>query len=920
MKIFISNGNCTVIAKKYLPLLLFFFFYHFQAIQAQLVAFPGAEGAGRFATGGRGTPSTPTTVYEVTNLNDDNNPGSLRYAVTQNVANRTIVFRVSGTIHLNSKLNIRANTTVAGQTAPGDGICIADYPTVISGDNVIVRYMRFRMGDKNQLLTSPAGCGLPVAPFTVACTPVDGSGGDDAFGNLGNKNIIIDHCTVSWSSDEALTIYRGDSVTVQWNIVSEPLNYSYHFETGDMDFESHGYGGIWGSRHGSFHHNLIADAKGRSPRFSGSSTYPPGTVGQENVDFRNNVIYNWGSYSSNGGEGGNYNMINNYYKYGPSTSSGNSISIPIKGMIVQPSTAAPALPYGKFYLEGNYVDGYSAITANNWLGVSMASGTQADTTQAKVTTAFISEPVTTHTAQEAYDLVLQQAGASFARDTLDQRIINDVRNRTGKLIDVQGGYPHGTPYAATVNAWPILNTISAPVDTDHDGMPDSYETANGLNSNDPADRSGIAANNYTHLENYLNSITSSPLITINGTLNSFTQNINQPSAIQQYLVSAKNLTNGITITPPLSYEISADGGATWHTNASPIILVQSGGVVAATVISVRLNAQAPGTFSGNIIHVSSTAITQTIAVTGSNSPLSVITATGTLSAFFQTVGVPSVSQTYTVTGTNLTGNITIIPPVDYEISSNGGTTWSTTPLTLTQTGGTIAVTTINVRLNANSIGTHTGVLMHTSSGAVTKNLSVSGSTVVKPVIVVNQSFSTFAQTIGSSLVVQSYTVAGNNLTDNIIITPPVHYQLSTNNGTSWQSTPVTLTKTGTSVSSTMLWIRLNVPVTGMYAGILSHTSSDADAVNIPLSGYNKVEAEYSIYPVPASQTIFIAHPLTNEQATLTFYTINGQRIATYNTLPNTIETTINIAQLPQGFYYVAYQLADNKVILKFIKK
>lgn len=589
-----------------------------QSAHAQLVAFPGAEGAGRFTSGGRGTVSVPTTVYEVINLNDDNNPGSLRYAVNQTAAYRTIVFRVSGTIHLNSKLNIKANTTIAGQTAPGDGICLADYPTVISGDNVIIRYIRFRMGDKNQLLTSPANCGVPVAPFTAACMPLDGSGGDDAFSNLGNKNIIIDHCSVSWSSDEALTMYRGDSLTLQWNIISEPLNYSYHFETGDVDFESHGYGGIWGARNGSFHHNLIADAKGRNPRFAGSSTYPPGTPGQENADFRNNVIYNWGSYSTNGGDGGNYNMINNYYKYGPSTGTGNSVSIPIRGMIIQPSqtTTAPVLPYGKFYLQGNYVDGYSAITNNNWLGVSMSGGTQADTTLAKAAAEFNIAPVTTQTAQQAYELVLQYAGASFSRDTLDQRIINDVRNRTGRIIDVQGGYPHGTPYVQTVNAWPTLNTTAAPADTDHDGMTDVYENSNGLNPNDPADRNGIAGNGYTNLENYLNGIVSAPTITTVGTLSSFTQNIPAVSATQTYTVSGTGLTNDITITPPANFQVSVDGGVNWFGNATPLVVVQSGGAVVPKTVSVRMNASAGGAYSGNITHTSAGAIAINVPVSG----------------------------------------------------------------------------------------------------------------------------------------------------------------------------------------------------------------------------------------------------------------------------------------------------------------
>lgn len=468
---------------------------------AQTIAFPGAEGAGRFSSGGRGTASQPTTVFEVTNLNDDNNPGSLRYALQASASTypyKTIVFRVAGTIHLTSKLTIRSNTTIAGQTAPGGGICIADHPVVISGDNVIIRYLRIRMGDKNQ------DKGM-----------VDGSGGDDVLGNLGNKNIIIDHCSISWSSDECLTIYRGDSLTVQWSIVSEPLNYSYHFEAGGTDYQEHGYGGIWGSRRGSFHHNLIAHVKGRAPRFAGSSTYTPGTVGQENADFRNNVIYNWISYSTNGGEGGNYNLVNNYYKYGPSTSSGSSSGVPIKNMIMNPSKST-GLPYPKIYLSGNYVDASADATANNWKGMAMASGSLADTVLSKVDLPFDIAPLTTHTATEAYQLVLQYAGALLpARDTLDQRIVDNVKNRTGRVIDVQGGFPHGTPYAQTVDAWPTLASGTPLADDDHDGMPNAWEIAKGLNPNDASDRAGITTGGYTNLEVYLNSITNSAPVPTN---------------------------------------------------------------------------------------------------------------------------------------------------------------------------------------------------------------------------------------------------------------------------------------------------------------------------------------------------------------------------------------------------------------------
>lgn len=457
--------------------------------RGQQIAFPGAEGAGKFTTGGRGTVSSPTVVYEVTRLDDDKEPGSLRYALSQHATYRTVVFRVSGTIHLRSKLSIKSNTTVAGQTAPGDGICIADYPISINGDNVIVRYMRFRMGDRNQ------NTGM-----------VNNAGSDDAFGNVGGKNIIIDHCSASWSTDEALTVYRGDSVTIQWCFVSEPLNYSYHFETGDTDYERHGFGGIWGARHGSFHHNLIAHCKGRMPRFAGSSTYPPGTPGQENADFRNNVIYNWGAYNTNAGEGGNYNVVNNYYKYGPSTPTGKSTRIPVRSEIMSPSKNA-RLPYPKVYLSGNYVDGDADVSAHNWKGIVMSGGSQADTVQSKVTEPFSMVVIPPQTAVEAYELVLKYGGASLPqRDTLDKRIISDVRNRTGRIIDVQGGYPHGTAYEQTVNAWPSLKNREAPADKDHDGMPDKWESAHGLNPADAADRAALSSNGYTNLENYLNSL------------------------------------------------------------------------------------------------------------------------------------------------------------------------------------------------------------------------------------------------------------------------------------------------------------------------------------------------------------------------------------------------------------------------------
>ena len=456
-------------------------FFLCATVSAQQPAFPGAEGAGMFTTGGRGAGSK---VFAVTSLLDDGSAGTLRWALTQTATYRTVVFRVSGTIHLTSALKItKGNTTIAGQTAPGDGICVADYPTQVGADNVIIRYMRFRMGDRFQ------NKGM-----------VNGAGADDALDDANNnhKNIIIDHVTAGWSTDEALTFYGGDNLTVQWCFMTEPLNYSYHFETGDTDFELHGYGGIWGGQHASFHHNLFAHCKARMPRFNGSRYV--NIVGYENVDFRNNVMYNWSTYQTYGGEGGNYNDVNNYYKYGPNTPSNR------RSLILQPyKQASPVLPYGKFYLTGNYVDGYPSVTANNWLGVNMNGGLSTDTSLSQVTAPFPFLNVTTQSAQDAFNLVINSGGCSVpARDTLDARIVNDVLKRTGSIIDVQGGYPHGTAYAQTVNAWPFLNSTTPPVDTDGDGMPDEWELQRGLNPNDASDGNNFNTNGYTNLENYLN--------------------------------------------------------------------------------------------------------------------------------------------------------------------------------------------------------------------------------------------------------------------------------------------------------------------------------------------------------------------------------------------------------------------------------
>jgi pectate lyase len=441
------------------------------------VAFPGAEGFGKYTTGGRGG-----KVFIISNL-EDNGAGSFREAAEAK-GKRMIVFAISGTIRLQTKLTIKGDVTIAGQTAPGDGICLADQSVGLGGDNIIIRYLRFRMGDRYQ------NKGM-----------VDGAGADDAFGGNRRKNIIIDHCTMTWSTDECFSVYGGDSTTLQWNIIAEPLNYSYHFEAGDKDFEHHGYGGIWGGDHLSAHHNLFAHCVSRNPRFNGVRL----GATQELVDYRNNVIYNWGGNNVYGGEAGNYNMVNNYYKYGPSTSKS------VRSRIVNPTRqASPLIDLGKFYVDGNYVDEAKDVTKNNWLGVHVNKDiTDAEKRNAVVDKAFPVEMIAAQSAEAAYTMVLEQAGCSLpTRDTLDQRIINDVKNRTGKFIDVQGGLPHGTAFEQTLTAWPALRSTPAPVDTDKDGLPDEWEKKKGLDPGNAADAAAYTLDkSYTNIEVYINSFT-----------------------------------------------------------------------------------------------------------------------------------------------------------------------------------------------------------------------------------------------------------------------------------------------------------------------------------------------------------------------------------------------------------------------------
>ena len=445
------------------------------------LAFPGAEGAGKYTTGGRGG-----TVYVITSLEDDGSVGTLRYAVQQS-GTRTIVFAVSGIIELKSDLKItQGSLTIAGQTAPGDGICIKSAPVVITSTNattynsaavtlqasdVIIRYIRFRPGDE---IDNTVGASKDSIFFE-----------HDAIYCRNRSDIIIDHCSMSWGIDETGSFYDNSNFTLQYCILSESLHDSYHpkYE------KTHGYGGIWGGQTVSFHHNLLAHHSNRNPRFCGSRY--SGEPEKELVDYRNNVVYNYvgGAY---GGEGGSYNLVNNYIKYGPATSDRTRVLDPYEQDGVM----------GTYYITGSYIYGSASTTADNWKGV--VSGT--DYVKSDTEFDFADFAIEDQSALVAFEYVLSNCGAVLPeRDPVDARIIEETMTGTYHYSGVVGKGLIDSP--SDVGGYPTYSTTTPPTDTDADGIPDYWEDANGTDKN-TKDASGttVSGNYYTNIEMYINSL------------------------------------------------------------------------------------------------------------------------------------------------------------------------------------------------------------------------------------------------------------------------------------------------------------------------------------------------------------------------------------------------------------------------------
>lgn len=464
---------------------------------AQAPAFPGAEGHGRYVTGGRGG-----TVRHVTNLSGKDIEGSFRRAV--GYSNSIVVFDVSGVIELESDVNIKDNITILGQTAPAPGITLR-YRTVNPGKNNIIRFIRIRRGEEKDI-----------------------NDGADATWKRQSNDIILDHCSFSWSIDEVASYYDNRDFTMQWCSVAEALANPGHSKG------EHSYGGIWGGKQASFHHNFIAHVQNRAPRLNGArygwqgydKTKYKNTIDAERVDLRNCVMYNWGQ--GNGayaGQGGYHNIVNNYYKAGPATKNKTRVfqcghtnnDKDDNGKAIDPQGKHI---YGHFYINGNFVTAASSPANYDWNGVIIDDENSTIRDTIKLTEPVITGDITTHTAQVAYEKVLANVGASLYRDAVDSRHMEEAKNGTttytGSATKTGEGkpvthYPGIIDFVKDQGVYALESTTRPEgFDTDGDGIPDDWEIANGLNPNDKNDGNAKTIDTekgwYTNVEVYANSL------------------------------------------------------------------------------------------------------------------------------------------------------------------------------------------------------------------------------------------------------------------------------------------------------------------------------------------------------------------------------------------------------------------------------
>ncbi len=473
-------------------------FVGIQAAAAEPLAFPGAEGAGRFATGGRGG-----SVFHVTNLHADG-PGSLADGVS--APNRIVVFDVSGIIDLAAGgrkggriVADQPNLTIAGQTAPGEGICLKGGVLQVSANNIVVRHLRSRRGfvrdtDSGDAIevkgeatgTQTSAGGQTVEAFDKRAAKKAARGKTvKTFGDL--ENIVIDHCSASWATDENLTVTHTNRSTISWCIAAEGLDYTNSKQTPP----NHSEGSLWGSAapdgRATMHHVLYAHNRLRNPRTTGSADVPPV------LNFYNNVVYNWSEYASHtGSERVLLNWLNSYYRPGPDTPA------EIRSHMFE----FHGDPGARIFARGNVIDGSAAATTDNRLAIfhneKFRKMSDVEREVMKVAIAFPDAPAQLDSADAALAAVLAESGATLpARDAVDLRITGSVRAGTGRIIGKETDLP-------VEERWPDYRSLPPPPDRDGDGLPDLWERQFALKPDDAGDGMMIAADGYTNLEHYLN--------------------------------------------------------------------------------------------------------------------------------------------------------------------------------------------------------------------------------------------------------------------------------------------------------------------------------------------------------------------------------------------------------------------------------
>ncbi|SOD20102.1 T9SS type A sorting domain-containing protein [Pedobacter xixiisoli] len=919
---------------------LFFAVFIVFPSNAQQLAFPTAQGFGKFATGGRGG-----KVYTVTNLNDAG-AGSFREAFNAYPGEPlTIVFAVGGTIELQSQIKVnRSNFTIAGQTAPGDGICLKGHSFIINGaraanlggnhGNIIIRYLRSRPGST-----------LPTGVY--------------GFDLENCHNVIVDHCSFSWANEECAAMYDMENVTVQYSMVSEGLFNAGHAKG------NRGYGGVWGGQYVSYHHNLFAHLNARSTRFNGARAHDVNAL----VDYRNNVIYNAGTRNAAAGGAVNIensfsriNLVNNYYKPGPAT--------PSDYLFIEADyEAAEAKGVGEFHVSGNVMHGNSAKTNDNWSAVSLTkipANLQAD---AQSSVPFVvAQSIMTQSADDAYLDVLKNAGANLpVRDAVDRRVVSETSTGTASTVGITSGKRGIIDLPNEVGGWPAYNSGTALVDTDGDGMPDTWEQNNGLNANDAADGNTVNDQGYTMLEVYLNGISASvastyELMGFAATLNSGSTTtatlnwvINNDVDLQNFIIErSADGQNFNTITTVNSQKGAGLNNYT-YTDNNPLAftsyyrlkLVATNNQVNYSDNKIISNPIAQAYWMEPFTNTTVTSIAKPATIEnsiqdngtwilyGAQREEKSVSDVDANNQWTNGVSNPSLKilnrNAGTTTDYTLTEDPYVITPIFnqgiskitfYEnqrasinansikiyTSTNGGQTWSTTAISSAAKSLKFDLITVPIE------GANINRLKITKPAGVTMNID--NLTIYAPVgTTLPLDFVSFSATLKKSLnhkTVLLWKTANEVNTAYFEILRSINGKdFSRIGGLSAVNQPGTHIyefedeKLLTGVS----YYRIKqVDLDGKY------TYSEIRSVN------NRLEGQLNFYPNPVTKELTLNHPAAGVGTSLNLYDISGRLVATKTVAADLTQSKVSLQHLPQGIYLLKYKTTTEVISLKVIKQ